>query len=103
MDFVITPHSEAILSSGNISKNKSKSTFPRYSTYEELRTKFLPIRFYYNEFKYTLISEKPETESFKFISDIGGILGLFLGISFLSLIEIFEIIYEIQLVLFKIR
>ena len=100
MNFVITPHSEAILLSGNISK-KTKSIFPLYSTYEELRKKFLPIRFYYNEFKYTLISEKPETESFKFISDIGGILGLFLGISFLSFIEIFEIIYEIQLVLFN--
>ena len=100
MNFVITPHSYAILSSGNIKKSKTLGTI-QYSTYEELKKKYLPIRVYYNELKYTLISEKPETESFKFISEIGGILGLFLGISFLSLIEIFEIIYEIQLVLFK--
>jgi hypothetical protein len=101
MDFVITPHSYAILSSGNISKKSKSLGTVQYSTYEELRKKYLPIRVYYNELKYTVINEKPETESFKFISEIGGILGLFLGISFLSLIEIFEIIYEIQLVLFR--
>jgi hypothetical protein len=99
MDFVITTHSEAILLSGNINK-KTKNIFSQYSTYEQLRTKFLPIRVYFNEFKYTLISEKPETELFKFISDIGGILGLFLGVSFLSFIEIFEIIFEILLIFF---
>ena len=38
---------------------------------------------------------------FNFISNIGGILGLFLGISFLSFIEIFEIIFEIMFIIFK--
>jgi hypothetical protein len=33
------------------------------------------------------------------ISNIGGILGLFLGISFLSFVEIFEIFYEILIIL----
>jgi hypothetical protein len=42
-----------------------------------------------------LISEKAKTEPYNFISNIGGTLGLFLGISFLSFIEILEIIYEI--------
>ena len=38
---------------------------------------------------------------FNFISNIGGLLGVFLVISFLSFIEIFEIIYEIIIILFK--
>jgi hypothetical protein len=38
---------------------------------------------------------------FNFISNIGGILGVFLGISFLSFIEIFEIIFEIIFIFFK--
>ena len=59
------------------------------------------MRIYYNELKYTLISEEPKTEIFNFISNIGGILGLFLGVSFLSIIEIFEIIFEIIFIFFK--
>ena len=34
------------------------------------------------------------------ISGIGGILGLFLGVSFLSFIEIFELIFELVYLLF---
>jgi hypothetical protein len=37
---------------------------------------------------------------FNFISNIGGILGLFLGLSFLSFIEIFEILFEILSIIF---
>jgi hypothetical protein len=40
---------------------------------------------------------------FDFISNIGGIFGLFLGISFLSFIEIFEILIENLFIVYKIR
>ena len=47
--------------------------------------------------KYMLVSQEVKTETFNMISNIGGILGVFLGISFLSFIEIFEILYEVFL------
>jgi len=47
-----------------------------------------------------LISNKPKTELFTIISNIGGTLGLFLGISFLSFIEIFEILFQVIYILF---
>jgi hypothetical protein len=50
---------------------------------------------YYEDLKYTLISQSPKTDTLSLISNIGGILGLLLGISFLSFIEILEIIIEI--------
>jgi len=102
MNFVINTFSEQFLVDGNIS-NKTKSAYaiPDFNTFEEIKKHFIGIYVYYNDFKYTLISEEPKTELFNFISNIGGILGLFLGISFLSFIEIFEILFEIVFILFK--
>ncbi len=56
---------------------------------------------YYKNLNYKLISQNPKTEMFNFISNIGGLLGVFLGISFLSFIEIFETFFEIMFILFK--
>jgi len=102
MNFVINTFSEPFLVDGNIS-NKTKSFYNllNFNTFEEIKKHFIGIYVYYNDFKYTLISEEPKTELFNFISNIGGILGLFLGISFLSFIEIFEILFEIVFILFK--
>lgn len=53
------------------------------------------LNIYYREAKYTLIKQKPKIELFELISNAGGILGLFIGISFLSFIEFVEIFIEI--------
>lgn len=55
---------------------------------------------YYKDLKYTFISQQPKVELFDLISNIGGILGLFLGVSFLTCVEFFEILFEIIYVLF---
>ena len=47
------------------------------------------IYFYYQDLKYTLINEQPKVELFGFISNLGGILGLFIGFSFISLLDLF--------------
>jgi len=73
--------------------------FKNYTTYDEINKHFVGFRVFFKDLKYTLISQEPKTQTFNFISDIGGILGLFLGISFLSFVEIMEIIFEIVLIL----
>ena len=69
-----------------------------FNTYEEVHKHFVVLCVYLQDMKYTLISQEPKTELFTLIAYIGGILGVFLGISFLSFIEIFEIFYEIFLI-----
>jgi hypothetical protein len=99
---IINTYNEQFLVDGNISaKTKSTYNLHDFKTFEEIKKHFIGMYVYYNDFKYTLISEEPETELFNFISNIGGILGLFLGISFLSFIEIFEIFFEIMFILIK--
>ena len=67
--------------------------------YEDVNKHFFGIRVHYNDLKYTFINQEIKIHTFNLISNIGGILGLFLGISFLSFIEIFEIFYEIFIIL----
>lgn len=43
----------------------------------------------------TTITERPQTELETFISELGGTLGLFLGVSFLSFVELVEIVVEL--------
>jgi hypothetical protein len=58
------------------------------------------IYVYYQDLKYTLISEQPKVELFGLISNLGGILGLFISFSFISLLELFELIAEFIYILF---
>jgi adenylosuccinate lyase len=45
---------------------------------------------YYEDLKYTYISQQAKVEFIDLISNIGGSLGLFLGISFISFLELFD-------------
>ena len=96
MSYTISNYFELIPISGPLSStDRNTSDLAEFKTYEELHEHYIRVYVYYKELKYTLISEDPKTETFNFVSSIGGILGLFLGISFLSFIEIFEIIFEV--------
>ncbi len=96
MSYSISSYSEYYPATGIIgNKTKEENHFEKYKTYEELNQNLIIIYVYYKELKYTLINQQPKTETFDFISKIGGIFGLFLGISFMSFIEILEILFEI--------
>lgn len=62
---------------------------------------FVGINVFYNDLSYTYISQMPKMELSEYISNIGGILGLFIGISFLSLVEFLELFIELFLIVFK--
>ena len=75
--------------------SKIENGLYRFQTYEQVSKHFSSILIYYKELKYTLISQEPRTMLFNVISNIGGILGLFLGISFLSFMELVEILFQV--------
>ena len=55
----------------------------------------LTLNIYFESWSYTTIEEIPKTDLFDLIANIGGTLGLFLGLSVLSFAEIFELIFLI--------
>ena len=50
---------------------------------------------YYPKLEYTVIDQMPKMNFFDLISSAGGILGLFIGVSFFTLVEVLENILEL--------
>lgn len=59
------------------------------------------VNVYYENIGYTEIEETPTTTIVSLISNIGGIAGLFLGVSFLSLVELVEILFQVFYILIE--
>nr|XP_011416546.2 degenerin-like protein unc-105 [Crassostrea gigas] len=62
---------------------------------ERISGNFLKVVIYYEDLNYEEIKEEPMYDGFQFISDIGGALGLFMGASILSFVEVFQFLIEI--------
>jgi len=102
VSLTISNYIELFPVSGPISnKSKNDHSIERFNTYEEVNRHFLVLNVFYKEFKYTYIGQEARTEGFTFASNVGGILGLFLGISFMSFLEIAEILIDVFIILYK--
>ena len=80
-------YAELIIESNNNSNRN-------LTTYEDVKTSTLSVNIYYDDLIKTLINEVPSKTIDQLIGDIGGYTGLCIGTSFLSIIEIFELIYQ---------
>ena len=79
-----------------------KELFPNENiTYNDLRENILEVNIYYDSFIYTKTEESSVCTIIDLISNMGGTLGLLIGISLLSLVEILEIIIEMILTIFE--
>ena len=81
MSLSINNYIEMFPANGSISdKTKNDYSLDRFNSYEEVNKHYIVVYVFYGDLRYTLISEEPETETFNFISNIGGLLGLYLFI-----------------------
>lgn len=74
--------------------NTNSQDLPRLS-YEQIKSNMLAISVYYAELSYEQYDELEKIDLTDLVSSIGGTLGLFLGMSFLSFVEIIDIILQI--------
>jgi len=95
--YEINLNSNKIIGTGKINKisNDYDSILHEFQTYENVSKTYYKINVYYEDLKYTLISQQPKIELFGLISNLGGILGLFIGFSFISCLELIEILAEL--------
>ena len=61
----------------------------------------LTVSVFYESLTYSFISEIPKTYVVTLFANIGGVLSMFIGMSFVSIFEVIEILIEIILTLFK--
>lgn len=65
------------------------------STWQEVRDTILLLRVFYDELKYTHQSQIAKWGLADLVSALGGTLGVFMGMSLMSLFEIFTFLFEI--------
>lgn len=78
-----------------IKYDKMNRSFRNYTTYNEVRSSVLAVNVYYNDIAFTIIDEVPSKSTAQFFSELGGILGLYIGVSLLSFVEILEMGFKI--------
>jgi hypothetical protein len=69
----------------------SKFINPSNVSDEDIASSVVKLQIYYDKMSYRLLKEVPKVSELSLISNIGGTMGLFLGISLLTFIEILEI------------
>nr|XP_019920401.2 amiloride-sensitive sodium channel subunit alpha [Crassostrea gigas] len=80
----------------NLTCSKRNHTYcSKYDSDINLKDNFLKTVIYYEDLNFEEISEEPLYDGFRFLSDIGGTLGLFLGASILSFVELVQLMVEI--------
>jgi hypothetical protein len=79
------------------------STSTQYSSeFKDIISKSIAkINIFYSDISYTAYTENETTNTETLFGNIGGALGLFIGISFLSLAELFEIFFEIIRIIYQ--
>ena len=89
----------------NESKFKSiydnRSIINDVSDYFNIKYSVVSMNVYYEDLKYTEITESPKMLSIDLLAALGGTLGLCMGISVLSMIEILELFLQFLVILFE--
>ncbi len=78
----------------------SNTVFNNLTTYQQVSRCFFSIKIYYNDMRYTEISQQAKMVISDLISGLGGEFGLFIGVSFLSFIETVELFLEVLINLY---
>ena len=70
-------------------------------TLDELKNRALGLRIYYPILSYAYVSQEPQYTITDLISSIGGSLGLLIGMSMLSIMEVIELVIKSVFICFE--
>ena len=86
------------------SMKKLAALYNESLTYELYKDSFVFLKIFYPSMEYTEIIQSPKTTIIELISNMGGALGIFLGFSIFSLVEVIELaLQSFQIFLAKIK
>jgi hypothetical protein len=80
-----------------------KKRFKEYEnmSIDEYKKTHLRLNIHFKSNDYAEIREMPKTSAIELISNLGGVLGIFLGLSIFSFVEVFEILLRIAIIVLK--
>lgn len=82
-----------------LQEDVTKKGLGNYSS--ELSINFLKLKIYYGELNFEVIDEELAYPSARFLSDIGGIMGMWIGISALTCVEVLELLAALSYMVFR--
>ena len=97
-----SPENSAMIANDTRTKERYQYT-NKTLTAESVRENYVWLNIYFDDLQYTLISESPQQTDLDLMSNVGGTLGLYLGVSFLSFVELFEAFFQTLIIVFKNR
>ena len=62
---------------------------------QAIRSGLTKVNLYYDELSYIEITEAPAMNQVALMAAIGGFMGMFLGMSFMTLVELVDIVFRI--------
>ena len=71
------------------------------SDYEDFKSNVVSLRLFFNSMKMEVTTQKPAMVAFQLFSQIGGLLGLFIGASMMTILEFLD--FAVVLLLEKLR
>ena len=78
-----------------------REKYPNVSK-SQLKESLVSIKVFYQKLEYTEISEEPIYSVTSLLEGIGGSLGLFLGASVLSVLEVMEVLFEMMFMCYQL-
>ena len=68
---------------------------------EEYKRTHLRLNIHFKSNDYAEIREFPKTSAIELVSNLGGVLGIFLGLSIFSFVEVFDILLRIVIIVLR--
>ena len=99
LDFPTKSFADYLYSHKNLSGLKSMYPIWNLTSYEDFRTRVAELRIFYNDMFETTIEQDVKIQLSDFVANLGGIMGIFSGFSFLTLVEIGEVLFNLSCVL----
>lgn len=96
-DFPSLAYSKVLSSHPKVTEKLGNQTI----TIKALKRAVLKLNIYYDKLKYMVFDEYPASDIISVLSNIGGTIGLFLGVSLLSFIELVEILIGVLIAVYE--
>ncbi|RNA44513.1 Acid-sensing ion channel 2 [Brachionus plicatilis] len=93
-DFPTPFYAKVLIEHGKINPNLVRN----FTTFQNVKDSVLAVNVFYNDISLNVIKEYPAKTFEQLVAEIGGFLGLCVGISLLSVVEIFELIFKIIII-----
>jgi hypothetical protein len=82
-------------------KIKYPNTSRNFSSHEQVKSTTLAFNVFFDDISHTIIEDHPVTSIEKVVADLGGFMGLCVGTSLLTCVEIFDLLINIFYTLFS--